>query len=68
MEVYKKTEMKMYNLKYVIMAWVILHNFCIHTNDPCNPQWKLSMEELELNVGNINRQQNNENQMKMQPR
>ena len=46
----------------------MLHNFGIHTNDPCNPQWKLSMEELELNVGNINRQQNNENQMKMQPR
>ena len=40
------------------MACVMLHNFCIHTNDPFNPRLKLSVEELELNVGNISRQQN----------
>lgn len=45
---YKKTEMKLYNLKYVVMACVMLHNLCIATNDPCNPRWKLSVEELEL--------------------
>ena len=40
----------MYDLKYVIMACVMPHNFCIHTNDACNPHRKLSVEELELNV------------------
>ena len=40
----------MYNLKCVIMACVMLHHFCIHTNDPCYPRWKLSVEELELNA------------------
>ena len=42
--------MKMYNLKCVIMACVMLHHFCIHTNDPCYPRWKLSVEELKLNA------------------
>ena len=56
---YQKTELKIYNLKYVIMACVMLNHFCIHTNDPCNTRWKLSLEEVELNVGKINRQQNN---------
>ena len=55
---YKKTEMKMHNPSYVIMASVMLHNFCIHTNDPCNPRWKLCVIELKLNVENINRQHN----------
>ena len=50
--------MKMYKLKYVILACFMLHNFCIHTNDPFNPHWKLSVKELELKVGNINGQQN----------
>ena len=51
------------------MACVMLHNFCIHPNDICNPRWKLSVEELELNVGITNKQQNkresNENATKI---
>ena len=27
----------------------MLHNFCITKHDPCNPRWRLSVEELELN-------------------
>ena len=51
------------------MACVMLHHFCIHPNDICNPRWKLSVEELELNVGITNKQQNkresNENATKI---
>ena len=46
----------MYNRKYFIIACVMPHNFCIHANNACNPHWKLFVEELELNVGVINRQ------------
>ena len=38
--IYKKCECKLHNIKYVIMVVVPLHNFCIHTNDPCMV-WKL---------------------------
>ena len=31
---YKKTEMKKFNLEYVIMSCIMLHNMCIHLNDP----------------------------------
>ena len=35
-------------MKYVIMATVLLHNLCIHTNDPCKPRWKIGVENLEF--------------------
>ena len=56
---YKKTEMKIYNLKYIVMACVMLHNLCIARNDPCNPRWRLTVEELELNSADIPRHQGN---------
>ena len=56
---YKKTEMKIYNLKYIVMACVMLHNLCIARNDPCNPRWRLTVEELELNSADIPRHQSN---------
>ena len=52
---YKKTEMKMCNLKYVVIACLMLHNLCMATNDPCNSHWRLSVEELELTNKIINR-------------
>ena len=36
---YKKTECRMFNLKYVIMACIMLHNLCISRKDPCEPRW-----------------------------
>ena len=58
---YKKAESKVFNLKYSkysIMACVMLHNFCVVKDDPCNPHWRLSVEELELNNTAINRRAN----------
>ena len=34
--IYKKAESKVFSLKYIIMASVMLHNFCIAKHDPCN--------------------------------
>ena len=56
---YKKTEMKTYNLKHIVMAWVMLHNLCIARNDPSNPRWRLTVEELELHSADIPRHQDN---------
>ena len=38
----------MYNLKYVIMSCIMLHNLCISVNDPCKPRWCLEVKELGL--------------------
>ena len=48
--------MKIYNLKYVVTACVMLHDLCIATN--INPRWRLSIEELELTNKIINRSEN----------
>ena len=55
----KKTEMKMCNLKFVVMACLMLHNLCMATNDPYNSRWRLSVEELELTTKIINRSESN---------
>lgn len=56
---YKKTEMKSLNLKYIIMACAMLHNICILRNDPCNRRWLLTVEKLELKCNNFSRHQRN---------
>ena len=38
----------MYNLKYVIMSYMMLHNLCTSINDPCEPRWCLEVKELGL--------------------
>ena len=45
---YKKTGMRNFNLKYVVMACIMLHNLCIEHNDPCEPRWRLEVNNLEL--------------------
>ena len=66
---YKKTEMKVFNLKYIIMTCTMLHNLCIARRDRCNPRWRLSVDELELGSRNIPRQlsyrKSNENATKI---
>lgn len=42
---HKKCQCKLYNIKYVIMAGVLLHNICIHRNDP-KSRWRLEVEHL----------------------
>ena len=45
---YKQTECRMYNLKYVIMSCIMLHNLCISINDSCEPRWCLEGKNLSL--------------------
>ena len=37
---YKNTKCKLYNLRYVIMSWTLLHNICIRFGDSCEPKWR----------------------------
>ena len=30
------------------MAVILLHNICIHGNDPCKPRWRSSVDDIEL--------------------
>ena len=55
---YRKAESKVFNLKYIIMACMMLHNFCLAKHDPCNLCWRLSVEKLELNNTVIERRAN----------
>ena len=45
---YKKTEVQPENLRYIIMACIVLHNLCITENDPYKPRWLLEVHELDL--------------------
>ena len=45
---YKKTECRLKNLKYIILSCAILHNLCIAVNDPCLPRWRLQVKQLRL--------------------
>ena len=38
--------MKKFNLKYVVMSCIMLHNLCMELHDPYEPRWKV--EEMEL--------------------
>ena len=45
---YKKAGMRDFNLRYVLLASIMLHNFCIEHNDPCEPKWRREVNDLEL--------------------
>ena len=45
---YKKTDMRNFNLRYVVMECIKLHNLCIEHNDPCKPRWRLEVNDLKL--------------------
>lgn len=45
---YKKTECSLDNIQVIIMVCIVLHNICIHRNDPCKPRWRLEVDELNL--------------------
>lgn len=45
---YQKTECRRSNITAVIMCCIALHTLCIKRNDPCNPRWKLEIEDLNI--------------------
>ena len=58
--IYKQIEVKKHNLRYVIMSCIMLHNLCIHVNDPCNPRWQLEVEHLPFTNKYLNRGEDKE--------
>ena len=65
--IYKEIEVKKHNLKYVVMACIMLRNLCINMNDPSEPRWRLEIEELEVGDKTVmcapNKQKPNENRL-----
>ena len=55
---YKKTDVKLVNVKYVTLLCTLLHNLCIAMKDPCKPRWRLSVQELQLDDFIFDRQEN----------
>ena len=45
---YKKTDCRIFNLKYIVMTSIMLHNLWISIKDPCEPRWHLEVQELSL--------------------
>ena len=43
-----KTECQLFILRYVIMSCIALLNICIDRSDPCQTQWGLEVEQLEI--------------------
>ena len=44
----KKTECQLFNLRYIVMACIAFHNLCIEISDPCQPRWRLEVDDLDL--------------------
>ena len=40
--------MSTFQLRYIIMAFIALHNICVDRSDPCQPRRRLKVEQLEL--------------------
>ena len=45
---FKKTECQLFNLCYIVMTGIALHNLCIEISDPCQPRWRLVVDDLDL--------------------
>ena len=55
---FKRTECRLFNLRYIIMACIALHNLCIHVSDPCKQRWKLKVKDFDLVTKPITREAN----------
>ena len=55
---YKKIDMKLVNVGYVTLLYILLHNLCIAMKDPCKPRGCLSVQELQLDDFMFDRQEN----------
>ena len=40
--------MPVFILRYFVMACIAFHNFCIKIYDPCQPRWRLEVDDLDL--------------------
>ena len=45
---FKKIECQLFNLRYIVMACIALHNLCFEISDPCQPRCRLEVDDLDL--------------------
>ena len=45
---FKKIECQLFNLRYIVMACMGLHNLCIEISNPCLPKCRLDVDDLIL--------------------
>ena len=45
---YKKAECRLFNLKCVVMASIMLHDLCMNVSDPYLPRWRLLVKNISL--------------------
>lgn len=45
---YKNSECRTFNLKYVIMSGVAVHKMCITLNYSCKLRWRLGVQHQKL--------------------
>ena len=54
---YKKTECRLFSLKYIVMARVMLHNLCIDVNDFCLSRWCLHVKNINLIIEQVEKRE-----------
>ena len=54
----KKTQCQLFNLRYIVMACIALHNLCIEISDPCQSRWRLEVDDLDLIRKRLHRVEN----------
>ena len=57
--IHKRCEYKLQNVKCIVTACVLSHNFCIAVGDPCLLRWKLQVEELANIDKRLDRKESN---------
>ena len=62
---HKKCDARLYNVKYIVMACVMLHNLCIGRKDPCKLRRKLRVEKITLVNRNLHRDEKKEKSRKV---
>ena len=55
---YKRTECRLSNIKYVIHAIIALHNICIDFHEPYKPRWVLKVRRLSVRNKVVGQEQN----------
>ena len=50
---YKKIECRLFDLHYVTMACIALHNLCIELADPCQPRLEIRSARISTNSGTV---------------
>ena len=54
---YKKTDVKLHNVKYILLVSIFFCNLCTGMKDSSKPQWRLNVKKFHLKDFIFNRQE-----------